>query len=398
MSKTRPKITSAPSVGHLGDRLHGQGLDAGQLGGADPAVGHHAFVGHRAARRGPRRVGIYTHDAGEPQPHPARLVHAVRPRRGRGAVGGVLGQGRPDRAAPNLIARGQRTDGTEVHRAWWRRRRPGSRRSGPGSRPRCSAGLGPDARDRVRRPQRGARGQGVRLVLPADHRRGRVPAGRDAGRRVHDADAPPRHHGTGAGVGEDRVRLGEGGPACDRHPRARPDVLLRELVHRRPPARCTCVRGGGPPAARSAPTCAARSGSARSSGTWRCSDSARRARRWRLDAAVRPRGARRGSTALWWLTAWAMLLRQVRMRALWPVGLVTGVAMGLYGLSSTVWMPSTVYEEHPAVRDLRRRARRWSPGSRAPRSASWSAPAPGRCSPPTRGPSVASSAGARTTS
>jgi len=49
-----------------------------------------------------------------------------------------------------------------------------------------------------------------------------------------------------------------------------------------------------------------------------------------------------GGTALWWLTAWAMLLRQVRLRVLWPGGAVTGIAMGAYGLASTVWMPTTV--------------------------------------------------------
>jgi membrane protein len=37
-----------------------------------------------------------------------------------------------------------------------------------------------------------------------------------------------------------------------------------------------------------------------------------------------------------------MLLRQVRMRVLWPGGAVTGIAMSAYALSSTVWMPSTV--------------------------------------------------------
>lgn len=47
-------------------------------------------------------------------------------------------------------------------------------------------------------------------------------------------------------------------------------------------------------------------------------------------------------TGLWWLTAYAMLLRQVRFRVLLPVGLFTGTAMGLYGLAATVWMPENV--------------------------------------------------------
>jgi membrane protein len=47
-------------------------------------------------------------------------------------------------------------------------------------------------------------------------------------------------------------------------------------------------------------------------------------------------------TGLWWLTAYAMLLRQVRLRVLLPVGLTTGTAMGVYGLVATVWMPENV--------------------------------------------------------
>ncbi len=49
-----------------------------------------------------------------------------------------------------------------------------------------------------------------------------------------------------------------------------------------------------------------------------------------------------GATALWWLTSYAMLLRQVRLRVLLPGGLITGIAMSGYGLASTVWMPETV--------------------------------------------------------
>jgi membrane protein len=49
-----------------------------------------------------------------------------------------------------------------------------------------------------------------------------------------------------------------------------------------------------------------------------------------------------GGTLLWWMTAWAMLMRQVRFRVLLPAGFITGLAMGLYGLSSNVWMPNTV--------------------------------------------------------
>ncbi len=46
------------------------------------------------------------------------------------------------------------------------------------------------------------------------------------------------------------------------------------------------------------------------------------------------------TSALWWFTAWFMLMGQVRWRVLVPTGVVTAFAMGVYGLSATVWMPS----------------------------------------------------------
>jgi len=48
------------------------------------------------------------------------------------------------------------------------------------------------------------------------------------------------------------------------------------------------------------------------------------------------------STAIWWFTAWLMLKGQVRLRVLLPSGLITGVALSAYALSSTLWMPSNV--------------------------------------------------------
>jgi membrane protein len=48
--------------------------------------------------------------------------------------------------------------------------------------------------------------------------------------------------------------------------------------------------------------------------------------------------------ALWWLTPWFMLRRQVRLRVLVPVGVLTGTGMTLYGASSTLWMPRIVTE------------------------------------------------------
>jgi hypothetical protein len=48
------------------------------------------------------------------------------------------------------------------------------------------------------------------------------------------------------------------------------------------------------------------------------------------------------STAVWWFTAWLMLKGQVRPRVLLPSGLITGIALSGYGLSSTLWMPNNV--------------------------------------------------------
>jgi membrane protein len=48
------------------------------------------------------------------------------------------------------------------------------------------------------------------------------------------------------------------------------------------------------------------------------------------------------STAMWWFTAWLMLKGQVRLRSLFPSGLITAVTLSVYGLSSTLWMPTNV--------------------------------------------------------
>ena len=48
------------------------------------------------------------------------------------------------------------------------------------------------------------------------------------------------------------------------------------------------------------------------------------------------------STAIWWFTAWLMLKGQVRLRVLLPSGLITGIALSGYALSSTLWMPNNV--------------------------------------------------------
>ena len=48
------------------------------------------------------------------------------------------------------------------------------------------------------------------------------------------------------------------------------------------------------------------------------------------------------TSALWWFTAWFMLMGQVRWRVLIPSGVITAVAVGGYALSASVWMPEVV--------------------------------------------------------
>jgi hypothetical protein len=48
------------------------------------------------------------------------------------------------------------------------------------------------------------------------------------------------------------------------------------------------------------------------------------------------------STAMWWFTAWLMLKGQVRLRVLFPTGLITAIAISAYALSATLWMPDNV--------------------------------------------------------
>jgi membrane protein len=48
------------------------------------------------------------------------------------------------------------------------------------------------------------------------------------------------------------------------------------------------------------------------------------------------------SIALWWVTAWLMLQRHVRFRVLGPTGILTGVAFIVYGVTASLWMPTTV--------------------------------------------------------
>jgi hypothetical protein len=49
-----------------------------------------------------------------------------------------------------------------------------------------------------------------------------------------------------------------------------------------------------------------------------------------------------GSIVLWWLTAWLMLLGQVRRRIVLASGVITGIALTAYAAAATVWMPGIV--------------------------------------------------------
>jgi membrane protein len=49
-----------------------------------------------------------------------------------------------------------------------------------------------------------------------------------------------------------------------------------------------------------------------------------------------------GSIVLWWLTAWLMLVGQVRRRVVLVSGVITGIALSGYAASASVWMPGIV--------------------------------------------------------
>ncbi len=48
------------------------------------------------------------------------------------------------------------------------------------------------------------------------------------------------------------------------------------------------------------------------------------------------------SSCVWTFTAWYMLAGAVRLRAFVATGVITGVAMGAYAMSASVWMPTQV--------------------------------------------------------
>jgi membrane protein len=48
------------------------------------------------------------------------------------------------------------------------------------------------------------------------------------------------------------------------------------------------------------------------------------------------------TSGLWWFAAWYLLMGDVRARVLLPTGALTGIAMILYALSASIWMPKVV--------------------------------------------------------
>ena len=48
------------------------------------------------------------------------------------------------------------------------------------------------------------------------------------------------------------------------------------------------------------------------------------------------------TSGLWWFTAWLLLLGEVRARVLMPTGVIIGIALAVYALSATIWMPTVV--------------------------------------------------------
>ena len=48
------------------------------------------------------------------------------------------------------------------------------------------------------------------------------------------------------------------------------------------------------------------------------------------------------TSGLWWFTAWFLLLGDVRARVLIPTGVITSIAMAVFAVSATIWMPGVV--------------------------------------------------------
>jgi membrane protein len=48
------------------------------------------------------------------------------------------------------------------------------------------------------------------------------------------------------------------------------------------------------------------------------------------------------TSVLWWFTAWYMLMGQLRWRVLLVSGAITAIALAVYGLAASIWMPNVV--------------------------------------------------------
>ena len=67
-----------------------------------------------------------------------------------------------------------------------------------------------------------------------------------------------------------------------------------------------------------------------------------RARRWARGRPLRHRRSLAVTSALWWFSAWFLLLGDVRARVLVPTGVITGIATSVFAVSATIWMPKVV--------------------------------------------------------
>ena len=149
---------------------------------------------------------------------------------------------------------------------------------------------------------------------------------------------------TGASLGTVRQAFASrsGHPPGHRPARPGPSGLLRQLVHDRaaarlPPRLSTAPREGGRqlrPGGRLGGGGPRRPGAA----GWRAQPPGGR----RGDSRIRRRGAGPVHCPVVVLTAWLMLKGQVRLRVLFPSGLITAIALSAYALSATLWMPNNV--------------------------------------------------------
>ena len=250
------------------------------------------------------------------------------------------------------------------------------------------AGVGADAGGRVHRSQRGAGGEGVRVVLPAGDRRRRVHA-RSIRSSIITCHVRLGLRGDALTVTQERSRRPT---TCARRP-ACSGSCSRSSSPARSRRRCsasTSMRGGD--LATAAPRCTGVAWCAwwRCWSPWRCSVVSATTSTVGSSRALRRRRAG-GDVGVWWFSAWFLLLGEVRARVLVPTGVITGVATAAYAASATIWMPEVVTsnEAQFGVFGVALALVTWFSGRP---SASWSGPAPEWSSPRTRDGSARSSA------